>query len=236
MRALASASICIVCLVSATVAAQPDEPRDRGDDSAVAVALERLMQFDADGDGELTQQELRDARLAKLFERADSDHDGELTKAELTEQLTKESAQRPRRRGGPGFGGPPGGGPGAGPPPEDGAPGPGAPSPGGPAPGGPPPIGRVVPDFLIEALELTDEQRDQLAELQRHVDERLKEILTPEQRQRLQSMRPGGPPPQGIFDGTPDRARPRRRRSPNDDERLRAQPARPRRSGAVQPN
>ncbi|TWU01935.1 YHYH protein [Neorhodopirellula pilleata] len=59
------------------------------------------------------------------------------------------------------------------------------PGPGGPGPGGPPRPGTILPDFLKEALELTQDQRRRLDQLQRTVDQELAEILTEEQRRHL---------------------------------------------------
>src|SRR4051812_35515363 len=60
----------------------------------------RMMQFDKDTDGKLTQAEVTDARLHRLFDRADADKDGAVTKEELTALATKELAND--------CGGPPG--------------------------------------------------------------------------------------------------------------------------------
>lgn len=74
-----------------------------------------------------------------------------------------------------GFGPPPGGGP-------------------GPFGGGPPRPGEVLPPPLQDALRLTPEQRKQLAELQKDVDDRIDKLLTDEQKAQLRRMRAGGPP------------------------------------------
>jgi len=98
--------------------------------------ITRMLAFDANGDGQLTLEEITDGRLHRLFGRADTDRDGTVTKAELTAVAAAITAEFPNagRRGGPGgpgrgprgFGGPPPGGPG-GPPPG---------GPGGPRPPG----------------------------------------------------------------------------------------------------
>ena len=122
-------------------------------------------------------------------------------------------------RGGPGgFGGlgePGPGGPGRSR--EPGGRGAGAPGefagPGGRGPGGfggPPRPGQILPSFLQERLNLTEEQLRKLDELQKEVDSKLARLLTDEQRQQLQEMRqgfgpggPGGPPRRGP-DGPPE--------------------------------
>lgn len=78
---------------------------------------------------------------------------------------------------------------------------------GGPVAGGPggrhggaPKPGEVLPAFVRESLNLDENQTEQLAALQTMVDERLKEILTGQQRQQLQNARPprGGRPSAGA--------------------------------------
>jgi Spy/CpxP family protein refolding chaperone len=77
-------------------------------------------------------------------------------------------------------------------------------------PGGLPQPGQVLPGIVQDRLNLTDEQKKQLDELQKDVDARLAKILTPEQKQSLQQMQrafpgPGGFPggPGGGFPGGP---------------------------------
>jgi len=147
-------------------------PRESADDFVA-----RMMEFDKDKDGKLTKAEVADQRLHRLLDRADADKDGIVTREELTALAAKELAND--RGGPPGFG-PPGGGR------------------GGPMMG-PPRPGEVLPAMLRRRLELTDEQTNQLDELQKEVDARLAKILNDEQRKTLQEMRagfgrPGGPP------------------------------------------
>jgi outer membrane protein assembly factor BamB len=82
----------------------------------------------------------------------------------------------------PGGPGRPGGGPGRG--------GPGG-GRGGVGPGGFAPPGQLLPPFLRDRLNLTDEQKKQLDALQKDVDGKLDKILTDEQRQQYQEMRDG---------------------------------------------
>ncbi len=59
--------------------------------------------------------------------------------------------------------------------------------------------GDVLPPNTQNALQMTDAQKKELANLQKEVDSRLEKILTPEQRAQLKRMREGGmggfPPP-----------------------------------------
>jgi spore coat protein CotH len=71
-------------------------------------------------------------------------------------------------------------------------------------PGGPggfvmrvPQAGEILPAFLHDMLNLTGEQKKQLADLQKETDARLEKILTAEQRAQLKGLRDvvaGGPP------------------------------------------
>lgn len=74
--------------------------------------------------------------------------------------------------------------------------------------GGPPPApprpGEILPHFLQAELNLSDEQRQSLSELQKTVDARLSEILTNDQKEQLKELprrRPGGPGGPGGFRG-----------------------------------
>ena len=58
-------------------------------------------------------------------------------------------------------------------------------------------LGKVLPPFAREELNLTDEQQKQLAELEREVKAKLEKILTAEQKKMLEELRPPGPPPAG---------------------------------------
>jgi spore coat protein H len=64
-------------------------------------------------------------------------------------------------------------------------------------PPAPPRPGEILPTPLQNALRLTEEQKRQLAELQKEVDAKVEKLLTEEQRRQLKEMRergPGGPP------------------------------------------
>jgi outer membrane protein assembly factor BamB len=202
------------------LAQPPAQPRDGGpksssgaspdkaapDKAAVDVLVARMLAFDKNKDGKLTRDEIADPRMQRAFDRADADHDGVVTKDELTAWATKEAAQDGGRDGqgmGPPDGGPGGPGPG-------GFGGPGGTGrrrgPGGRGFGGfgartkP---GQLMSPTLIDTLKLTDEQKKQAAELQKHVDEQLGTILTAKQKQRLKDLQSGGGGPGGFGPGGP---------------------------------
>lgn len=165
--------------------------------------VDKVMSMDSNGDGTLTANEVQDPRLQGMMSVADVDADGVVTQDELRNMFTQQMAQQGEFRGGPG--GPPGfgggefgeGGPGRGP----GGRGPDGRGPGGMGsegrgPGGPPHSGELMPSFIQDELELTEEQRSRLAELQKAVDKKIQGILTKEQRARYKEMLmrgPGGP-------------------------------------------
>ncbi len=115
-------------------------------------------------------------------------------------------APRVPRRGQPGGDGPDGpGGPG---PDDPSGPGDGPgrrPGPGGSGGfGGPPQPGQILPDRLQEMLKLTDEQKKQVADLQKDVDAKLAKILTEDQQKQLKEMRNRRPPRRGDNGPGPD--------------------------------
>jgi outer membrane protein assembly factor BamB len=105
----------------------------------------------------------------------------------VTDNQTKPSGGFGMRGGGRGgrggFGGGPGGGPGGG-------------------AFGPPQPGQILPPFLQDRLSLTDDQKKQVKELQKDVDDQLSKLLTDEQQKTLKE-----PPDE-------DAPRPRRRPQP----------------------
>ncbi len=190
------------------------------DKAAVDALVSRMLTFDKNKDGQLAREEITDSRLLRVFDRADANHDGVVTRDELTAWATKAAAEDAgrARAGGPPDGGPPGFGPGG--------PGPGGPGPGGfGGPGGGPgrrggfggggfggggfggrgfggfgprtKPGQLMSPTLMDTLKLTDEQKKQAAELQKHVDEQLGTILTAKQKQRLKDLQSGGMGPGG---------------------------------------
>jgi EF hand len=186
-------------LTAGSAVGQPPGEDDSGASEKAAADrfVARMMTFDKNQDGKLTRDEITDPRLQRLFDRADANKDGVVTKEELVALFAQE-APRPR---GPGDDfGPPGG---FGPPGERGFGGRGQGRFGGQGPGrrgGPPEPGQILPGFLQDRLKLSDEQKRQVADLQKEVDARLDKILTGEQKRMLKEMRqrvPGGFGPPG---------------------------------------
>ena len=163
----------LLIAASLAVAQRPGGgPRPSDADDLVA----RMMEFDKDQDRKLTRAEVTDERLHRLFDRADADKDGVVTREELTALAAREAAERPRR--------------------------PSPRRPGRPDGMGPPRPGEILPPMLQDRLELTSEQKAQLAALQKEVDGKLETILNDDQKAQLKTMRERGP----------GRVRPSRRR------------------------
>ena len=195
----------LACTSSPAVA-QPPGGRGRDSGRQRVSPFDRLMTMDSNGDGNLTTDEVTDARLKMLFKRADADKDGVVTKEELAALVSQQAGTDnagsrgfgggPDRDFGPGRDGGMPGGPMQGGPmhggPMHGGPGAGFSGPGGNGPFGPPQIGQILPAFIQEDLGLTEKQRAAIAKLQKTVDAQLAKILTTEQQQQLSSG-PGGP-------------------------------------------
>jgi hypothetical protein len=83
------------------------------------------------------------------------------------------------------------------PPKQDGGRRGGGPEGGGPGGPGGPPLGgfHLIPRFAVEKLDLTDDQKKQIADLEKECKDKLAKILTPEQMKTLETARPprGGP-------------------------------------------
>src|SRR5438105_2525161 len=189
---------CAAALMSQAIGQAPsgksaqDAGKEKSKDGNSSIVT-GMMAFDKNKDGKLSKDEVTDVRLLRLFDRADANKDGVVTKEELmalAAQLDAESGQDGERggrgpggRGGRGFGGP--GGPG----------GPGGRGPGGF--GGPPQPGQILPPPLQEQLNLTAEQKKQVADLQKEVDTKLAKILTDAQKRQLREMRGRFGPPGG---------------------------------------
>jgi hypothetical protein len=103
------------------------------------------------------------------------------------------------------------------PPREDGG-GPGAPR--GDRPDRPRPPGgvHVIPRFAEQRLNLTDDQRKQIADLEKEIKEKLAKILTPEQLKTLEQARPPRGPGPGGPEGPGNRRGPRDRGGPGDEQ------------------
>ncbi len=191
----------------------PGGPGGPGGGANVEESVKRLMAFDKNNDGSLTEEELADSRLLPLLQRADANKDKVVTKEELVALLTKESqSAQGEGRGGPegrgeGRGGPEGGR-GFGPDGGRGRGGMGMMRP-----------GQILPDFMRERLQLSEVQTAALAKLQATVDAEMAKILTAEQQQQLkqgpgdQDRGPGGPGgfggPGGPGAGRPPRPEPK---------------------------
>lgn len=195
MRMILSVSAIAGLAIAATVATaqRPDGGRGtNANSSSVGDDLaSRMMTFDANKDGKLTEAEITDARLVRLFHRADADKDGVVTNDELNALAAKERANDRFGRGGPGGFGP--GGPGGGP---------------GGFMGPPPRPGEILPMMVQNRLRLTPDQKKEIDALQKEVDSKLEKILNDEQKKTLEEMRrrgPGGPggPPRGGRPGGP---------------------------------
>jgi hypothetical protein len=59
-------------------------------------------------------------------------------------------------------------------------------------PGGPPrfELGKVLPPFAVDQLDLTADQQKQIAEIEKEVKEKLSKILTADQKKKLEDIRP----------------------------------------------
>jgi hypothetical protein len=206
---MAPAAVLAVALLSQATAQQPpakpaEEPaKDKQKDYSNSSIVTKMMAFNKKNDGKLTKDEVTDPRLHRLFDLADTNKDGVVTKEELMALAAKLEAEIGQEggRGGPGGPGGPGGGPGG---PGGGPGGPGG-GPGGRGPGGPPPLGQVMPQFVQDDLKLSDDQKKQVAELQKEIDAKLDKILTDEQKKQYKAMKenPGRGGPGGRGPGGP---------------------------------
>jgi hypothetical protein len=187
-----AAFVILVAAMTSRAAAQPPSSSAIKDYSQ-SPYVTRMMAFDKKHDGKLTRDEITDSRLLRLFDEADANKDGIVTKDELMALAAKKDADSGAGdRGGPGDGdGPPNGAPGG---PRDSGPGRGGNGPSGPrGRGGPPQPRQILSGRLQDALKLNDDQKAQLAALQKEVDEKLAKILTEDQQKQLKEMRDRGP-------------------------------------------
>jgi Spy/CpxP family protein refolding chaperone len=143
----------------------------------------KMMAFNKAKDGKLTKAELTDTRLAALFDRADANKDGIVTREELAALYTREQIGA-----GPGGFGEKGKGDKGKGEKKGGFFDKGGLDKGKGGKGGFPQPGTVLNPFFQDLLNLTDDQKKQVADLQKEVDVRLDKILTPEQRQQLRDM------------------------------------------------
>lgn len=184
---LASGALCLAAIVLAQPPRRDERPpNDRPRD--MPAPADRMMRDDADGDGALTTSEVKDRRLHRVIEAADENADGKATHAELDQYFRHQAEafggdRRPRGGGDRERGNrdqpgerPRGDMPGPPPQPRE--------------LDGPPRPGLVIPGHMLRELNLTDIQRKEIAELQKHVDESLNRILTEAQREQLQRRPP----------------------------------------------
>jgi Spy/CpxP family protein refolding chaperone len=180
------AAFAAVLLLAATVTeAQPGGKKGGkgGGSETVDEFVAKLMAFNKAKDGKLTKTDLTDKRLLDLFDRADANKDGVVTRAELEALYQRENLP------GGGFGG---GDKGKGDKKDkkgfgekfkDGFKGKD-----GFGKFGPPQPGQLLSPFQQESLNLTEEQRKKIADLQKDVDAKLDQILTAEQKTQLRDM------------------------------------------------
>jgi Spy/CpxP family protein refolding chaperone len=74
--------------------------------------------------------------------------------------------------------------------------------------------GTIMSTFMQEQLKLTDEQKKQVAELQKEVDGKMDKILTDEQREQLKKIKEAGANG-GGFGGRPGGGNPPPKKDPN---------------------
>jgi hypothetical protein len=181
----------VLFMAVAQLTGQP--PAQTQDSSSIVT---RMMEFNKKKDGKLTREEVTDPRLLRLFDQADANKDGVVTREELQALAAKMQAEfgQGGDKGGPGGKGDKGfkgkGGKGKGP---DG--------PGGFG-GGQGQPGVILAPFVRDQLNLTEDQRKQITELQKNIDAKLGEILTDAQKAQLKDMADSGPsgfgpPPKG---------------------------------------
>ena len=181
-----------------------------------------MKALDADGDHTISAEEI--AGASEALKKLDKNDDGKLTAEEVRPPHPPRPPRGPdggrdeRRGRGPGardeFGPPPGGPRGDGPADEgprevrrfhrEGPDGPrgegrGPGRPGGPDEFGPPPHGPGggpprMPPHLRDALDLTDDQEQQIEALHKETREKFEKILTAEQREKLKELGPPRPP------------------------------------------
>ncbi len=78
-------------------------------------------------------------------------------------------------------------------------------------------LGELFPPFVRDGLELTKDQEDKIADLEKDVRAKLLKILTKEQVERVQDMKgPKGPPKDGDDkDGPPEKGKDKKKEKDN---------------------
>jgi len=166
--------------------------------------IQAVMQMDLDSDGKISEDEAVGSRLERGFERVDANQDGFVTEEELKSMLER----RPKPEGKPGEGRP---GEGRGPRGFEMTPG--------------------IPRFMMEELQLTDDQKKDLEALREEMRKKMEGILSQDQLQKLRDLGRRGPgdaeagPRRGPRDGDQEGDRPRglRRGGDRDGDRDRSE-------------
>jgi hypothetical protein len=186
-------------------ATRPQPPAKDFSKSPIVV---KLMSY-CKKDDKVVRADVTDERLLRFFDQADAKKEGVVTQAQLIALAAKLDAEESvARRTADGDGPADGRGRGPGGPGRGGLGGPG-----GRGPGGPPRLGVLLPEFIQEMLNLTDDQKKQLAALQKDTDAKIDEMLTDAQKKQYKEIKekvgrggpgggrgpggPGGPPPDG---------------------------------------
>jgi len=157
--------------------------------------LSRFMVLDKNTDKKISEEEYANSRMKPILERADSNKDKTVTLEELNQFFTVQGQGQSPMGNGPG----------------------GERGPGGRGRGfGPFRPGVILPDFLMQQLNTSKEQREAIAKLQATIDAELAKILTPEQQEQLKQLSP------------PERVEPRteRRGELRDESPVRQRPTR----------
>jgi EF hand len=197
MRLVSKLLMLAVCLAIATSLSPAQPPKGKkgddfkggpkggmSDEALVEDIVSRMMAFDKNKDGKLTREEITDARLLRLFDKADANKAGVVTKDELL-TVAKQMVADLASEGG-GKGPPPGG--------KKGGPGGFGPDSGGPPKGAAPTqAGQIISPFMLDVLKLSDEQKNQVGALQAEVDVKLAKILTDDQKLQLKELQTKGP-------------------------------------------
>src|SRR5689334_22637507 len=106
LRILLAMSCAVLLLSQAAAQAPAEKPasgKDAAKDYSTSSIVVRMMAFDKNKDGKLTKDEVTDARLHRLFDRADANKDGVVTREELLALAVQLEAEYPQRGGRGGF-------------------------------------------------------------------------------------------------------------------------------------
>jgi hypothetical protein len=138
--------------------------------------VNHILSFDKSKLGKVSKEDLPE-RLQYLVELGDVNKDGYLDRDEIGALADKLALKGPGGKGG--FGGPPGG------------------PPGGKANFGPKGGVSVLPGFIRDQLDLTEEQEQKIREMDKETRSKLMKILTPDQQKKMDALFKKGPPGKG---------------------------------------